>query len=64
MNLVDTLVSFQLTLWLHATVLLAAAWLLERSLLRRHPGWSELAWRGALFAALLSASLSVLGPAA
>ncbi|MBW8311113.1 MAG: M56 family metallopeptidase [Rhizobium sp.] len=64
MNLVDTLVSFQLTLWLHATVLLAAAWLLERSLLRRHPGWAELAWRGALFAALLSASLSVLGPAA
>lgn len=64
MNLVDTLVSFQLTLWLHATVLLAAAWGLERTLLRRHPGWAELAWRGALFAALLSASLSVLGPAA
>lgn len=64
MNLLDTLVSFQLTLWLHATVLLAAAWALERSVLRRHPGWAELAWRGALFAALLSASLSVLGPAA
>lgn len=64
MSLIDTLVSFQLTLWLHATVLLAAAWGLERTLLRRHPGWAELAWRGALFAALLSASLSVLGPVA
>jgi beta-lactamase regulating signal transducer with metallopeptidase domain len=62
MTLVDTLVSFQLTLLLHASVLLALAWLLERACLLRHPGWAELAWRGALFGALLSATLSVFGP--
>lgn len=64
MSLLDTLVSFQLTLLLHATVLLGLAWSAERAGLLRHPGWAELAWRGALFGALLSATLSVLAPAA
>ncbi len=63
MSLLDTLVSFQLTLLLHATVLLSLAWTAERAGWLRHPGWAELAWRGALFGALLSATLSVLGPA-
>lgn len=63
MSAFDLLLSFQLTLLGHATVLLALAWALERTVLRRRPGWAELAWRGALFGALLSASLAVLGPA-
>ena len=57
---VDTLVSFVATLGLHASVLLGAVWLSERSGLLRHPGWQELAWRGALFGALLSTSLSLV----
>lgn len=56
---IDTLASFVLTLGLHATVLLGAVWLVERSGVLRHPGWLELAWRGALFGALLSSGLSV-----
>ncbi|HEU0153998.1 MAG TPA: M56 family metallopeptidase [Arenimonas sp.] len=63
MSVIDALVSFQLTLLLHATVLLSLVWGLERSGALRHPGWAELAWRAALFGALLSATLSVLGPA-
>jgi beta-lactamase regulating signal transducer with metallopeptidase domain len=63
MSLVDTLASFQLTLLLHASLLLALVWTLERANLLRHPGWAELAWRGALFGALLSATLTVLVPA-
>lgn len=63
MSALDGLLSFQLTLLVHASVLLALAWALERTALRRRPAWAELAWRGALFGALLSASLSVLGPA-
>ena len=62
MTFLDGLVSFQLTLLLHATVLLGAAWLLERSGVLRNPAWAELAWRAALFGALLSAALSVLLP--
>lgn len=57
---VDILVSFVATLGLHASVLLGAVWLSERSGLLRHPGWQELAWRGALFGALLSTSLSLV----
>jgi len=54
MSALDMLVSWLLTLALHATALLALAWLLERLGALRHPGWRELAWRGALFGALLS----------
>lgn len=59
MNLFDALLSFQLTLLLHATLLLGAVWALERGGALRHPGWAELAWRAALLAALVSATLSV-----
>lgn len=62
MNVIDAMVSFQLTLLLHATLLLGAAWLLERSGVLRNSAWAELAWRAALFGALLSAALSVLVP--
>lgn len=49
--------SFLATLALHATVLLGAVWLLERAGALKRPAWAELAWRTALFGALLSASL-------
>lgn len=58
--LVALLVSALATLALHATVLLGAVWLAERSGLLRHPGWLELAWRGALLGALLSTTLALL----
>lgn len=57
MSALDLGFSFLLTLALHATVLLGAVWLLERAGALKHPGWAELAWRTALFGALLSASL-------
>ena len=57
MSALDLGFSFLVTLALHATVLLGAAWLLERAGALKHPGWAELAWRTALFGALLSASL-------
>ncbi|MCX7034285.1 MAG: M56 family metallopeptidase [Arenimonas sp.] len=60
MSAVDLFFSFLLTLALHATVLLGAAWLLERAGALKHPGWAELAWRIALFGALLSSSLEFL----
>jgi hypothetical protein len=52
------LLGFVLTLMLHASVLLGAAWLLERVGVLRHPRWAEVAWRGALFGALLSATVA------
>ncbi len=57
MSALDLGFSFLLTLAVHATVLLGAVWLLERAGALKHPGWAELAWRTALFGALLSASL-------
>jgi beta-lactamase regulating signal transducer with metallopeptidase domain len=54
--------AFLLTLMLHASALLGAVWLLERGGALRHPRWAELAWRGALFGALLSASAASLPP--
>lgn len=57
MSALDLGFSFLVTLALHATVLLGAAWLLERAGALKHPGWAELAWRTALFGALLSATL-------
>jgi beta-lactamase regulating signal transducer with metallopeptidase domain len=53
----DLVFSFLVTLAVHATLLLGAVWLLERAGALKHPGWAELAWRMALFGALLSASL-------
>lgn len=57
MSALDLGFSFLLTLAVHATVLLGAVWLIERTGALKHPGWAELAWRTALFGALLSASL-------
>ena len=51
------LTGFVLTLWLHASVLLGVVWLLERCGALKQADWAETAWRGALFGALLSASI-------
>ncbi|GGA80924.1 hypothetical protein GCM10011521_19070 [Arenimonas soli] len=63
MNAIDLVLSWLLTLALHATVLLSLAWGLQRLGALRHPGWRELAWRGALFGALLSSVLATAAPA-
>lgn len=60
MSPLDFAISLLATLALHATVALGAVWLLERLRALRHPGWAELAWRAALFGALLSTTLSGL----
>lgn len=60
MSLLDLSTSFLLTLALHATVLLGAAWLAERAGWLRHTGWAEFAWRLALFGALVSTTLAVV----
>jgi hypothetical protein len=54
------MLGFALTLLLHASVLLGAVWLCERIGLLRHAARAELAWRAALFGALLSASLGTV----
>jgi beta-lactamase regulating signal transducer with metallopeptidase domain len=56
------LLGFVLTLLLHASVLLGAVWLGERVGLLRHAAHAELAWRAALFGALLTASVGFLAP--
>ena len=58
MNAIDVALSWLLTLVVHASVLLSLAWLLQRLGALRHPGWRELAWRGALFGALVSSVLA------
>ncbi|MBW8367863.1 MAG: hypothetical protein K0M70_08400 [Arenimonas sp.] len=63
MGELDLPLSFLLTLALHASVLLGATWLAERAGWLRHLGWAELAWRTALFGALLSATLATALPA-
>ncbi len=63
MNAIDLMLSWLLTLALHATVLLSLAWGLQRLGALRHPGWRELAWRGALFGALVSSVLATAAPA-
>ncbi len=45
---------------LHATVLLAAVWAIERLGLLKHPGWAEWAWRFALFGAFISVLLELV----
>ena len=57
MSPLDFAISLLATLAVHATLALGAAWLLERLGALRHPGWAELAWRAALFGALLSTTL-------
>ena len=60
MSLLDFAISLLATLAVHATLGLGAAWLLERAGVLRNPGWAELAWRAALFGALLSTTLAGL----
>lgn len=62
MNAIDLVLSWLLTLALHATVLLLLAWGLQRLGALHHPGWRELAWRGALFGALVSSVLATAAP--
>lgn len=45
---------------LHATVLLALVWAIERLGGLKHPGWAEFAWRLALFGAFLSVAIEAL----
>lgn len=59
MNALDFCLSLLLTFALHASLLLGAAWLAERSGLLRHPGVAELAWRVALFGALVTTAIHV-----
>src|SRR5688500_5492266 len=49
-----------LTFALHTGALLLVAWSVDRGRLRAQLAWRELLWRGALFGALLSASLQTL----
>jgi hypothetical protein len=58
-SLLDLLLSAIVTLALHATALLGAVWLAERTGALKHPDWSEFAWRAALLLALVSTSLQV-----
>lgn len=44
---------------LHATVLLSAVWVIERSGGLKHPAWAEWAWRFALFGAFVSVSVEM-----
>lgn len=57
---IETTLAFLLTVALHAAVLLALAWAIDRGALRRQPAWRELLWRFALFGALLSAGAQAL----
>jgi beta-lactamase regulating signal transducer with metallopeptidase domain len=45
---------------LHATVLLALVWAIERLGRLKHPGWAEFAWRLALFGAFVSVTIEAL----
>lgn len=54
---IDRIGGLWATFALHATLLLAAAWLLERLRVLREPGWREWAWRVALFGAFASLAL-------
>ena len=57
MSGLDLVLSLGLTFVLHASLLLGAAWLVERFGWLRHSGVAELAWRIALFGALVSTGL-------
>ncbi|PZQ09810.1 MAG: hypothetical protein DI564_17200 [Rhodanobacter denitrificans] len=61
--LVERLASALATLAVHATLLLAIVWSLERLRLLRGPQALECAWRFGLFGALLSTAVTLLAPA-
>lgn len=52
--------SLLLAFVLHATLLLALVWVIERLGGLKHPGWAELAWRLALFGAFVSVAIEAL----
>jgi beta-lactamase regulating signal transducer with metallopeptidase domain len=51
----DSLILWPLNYLLHSTVLLLAAWVIDRRL--HHPRWSEWLWRGALLGSLITATV-------
>lgn len=51
----EAMLALLLTFVVHATILLAVAWAIDRGTLRTQPAWRELLWRVALFGALLTA---------
>ncbi|MEP7043452.1 MAG: M56 family metallopeptidase [Dokdonella sp.] len=55
----EPIVAWLLTFALHAGVLLALAWIVDRGALRARPAWRELLWRTALFGGLLTASVQI-----
>jgi beta-lactamase regulating signal transducer with metallopeptidase domain len=56
----ESIVAWLLTFALHASVLLALAWIADRGVLRQRPAWRELLWRTALFGGLLTASVQTM----
>jgi len=56
----ESIVAWLLTFALHASVLLALAWIVDRGVLRQRPAWRELLWRTALFGGLLTASVQTM----
>lgn len=56
----STMAGLLMAFVLHATLLLAIAWGLERAGALKHPGWAEFAWRLALFGAFVSTGLQAL----
>lgn len=56
----ELLAAWLLTLALHAGVLLAIAWIVDRGVLRTHLAWREVLWRVALFGGVLTATAQVL----
>src|SRR4051795_6079168 len=57
--LASQVTAWLLTYLLHSTLFLASAWLAARGPLRRRPGLEEAAWRFALVAALVTASVQL-----
>jgi beta-lactamase regulating signal transducer with metallopeptidase domain len=59
-GLLETAGGLLLVFVLHATVLLALVWAIERLGGLKHPGWAEFAWRVALFGAFVSVAIEAL----
>ncbi|MBV8500997.1 MAG: M48 family metalloprotease [Paucibacter sp.] len=61
--MLESLASWHVNYLLHSTVLLIAAWMLERTrLVRRHTAWREALWRTALLGGLCTASWQLAWP--
>ncbi|HEY0180167.1 MAG TPA: M56 family metallopeptidase [Dokdonella sp.] len=55
----DLFVAGLLTSFVHAALLLALAWCVDRGALRTRPDWRELTWRTALFGGALTAAVQL-----